>query len=83
MCSSSWVEVDCGPESPAFGPRGNIFRRGWPVRLNADGSATLADQSLVSQVDAVMFCTGVLTLACTALQTTAYQGTACDAPLPT
>lgn len=58
LSAKTWMKAEFGAQRLAFGPRGNMFRRGWVEQLCADGSVLLEDGTVVEDVDVVMFCTG-------------------------
>lgn len=58
LSAKTWMNAEYGKQVLPFGPRSNMFRRGWVQELRPDGSVHLEDGTLVEDVDVVMFCTG-------------------------
>lgn len=58
LCAKTWMDPEFSKQVLPFGPRDNMYRRGWVQELRPDGSVLLEDGSLVEDVDVVMFCTG-------------------------
>jgi hypothetical protein len=60
MSAKTWMKEEFAVERGSFGERKNMSRRPWPQALCSDGSVIFEDDSVVADVDVVMFCTGVL-----------------------
>jgi hypothetical protein len=58
LSAKTWMQKDYGAQTGAFGAHKNMYRRAWVQQLCNDGTVLLEDQSVVPDVDVVMFCTG-------------------------
>ena len=58
LSARSWQNPDWAHDSTPFGPRHNIWRRGVPTRLGADGSVEFEGGERAPKVDLVMHATG-------------------------
>lgn len=58
LSARSWQNPAWAHESTPLGPRRNIWRRGVPVRLCADGSVEFEGAKLAEKVDVIMHATG-------------------------
>ena len=58
LSARSWQNPEWAHDSAPFGPRRNIWRRGVPVQLCADGSVEFEGAERAEKVDVVMHATG-------------------------
>ena len=58
LSARSWQNPEWAHESTPFGPRRNIWRRGVPARLCADGAVEFEGAERAEKVDVIMHATG-------------------------